>query len=219
MSCRATSRAAFARITPVSPPMVNKKTNPRAHIIGVVRLRRVPLAVAIHLNTLIPVGIAITMVAPVKYARESTSKPTVYIWCPHTINPRRPIAHIAYCIPSVPNVFFFFLWCVIMWEIAPNPGKIRIYTSGCPKNQNRCWNKMGSPPPGGSKKDVLQFRSIINIVNAPASTGRARIKSPTVTRTDQINKGIFSVGIPSIRLFRIVVVKLIAPIKEDTPAR
>jgi len=26
-----------------------------------------------------------------------------------------------------------------MWEIIPNPGKMRIYTSGCPKNQNKCW--------------------------------------------------------------------------------
>jgi len=23
-------------------------------------------------------------------------------------------------------------------------------TSGCPKNQKRCWNNIGSPPPAGS---------------------------------------------------------------------
>lgn len=94
-----------------------------------------------------------------------------------------------------------------------------MYTSGWPKNQNKCWNRMGSPPPVGSKKDVLQFRSKISIVRAPARTGRARIRRPTVIRTDQINNGIFSVGIPSIRLLRIVVVKLIAPIREETPAK
>jgi len=66
VSCRATSRAAFERITPVRPPIVNRNTKPNAHIMGVVRFSRVPLAVAIHLKTLIPVGIAITMVAPVK---------------------------------------------------------------------------------------------------------------------------------------------------------
>ena len=104
------SRAAFARITPVNPPMVNRKINPRAQIIGKERFSRVPLAVASHLNTLIPVGIAITIVAPVKYARESTSRPTVYMWCPQTISPRRPMADIAYCIPRVPKVFFFLLW-------------------------------------------------------------------------------------------------------------
>ena len=41
----------------------------------------------------------------------------------------------------------------------------------------------------------------------------------TVIKTDQINKGIFSVGIPPSRAFAIVVVKLIAPINEETPAR
>lgn len=66
---------------------------------------------------------------------------------------------------------------------------------------------------------MLQLRSRISIVKAPARTGSARIKRPTVIKTDQINKGIFSVGIPSIRLLRMVVVKLIAPISEETPAR
>lgn len=65
----------------------------------------------------------------------------------------------------------------------------------------------------------MQLRSKISIVSAPARTGSARISSPTVTNTDQINNGIFSEGIPSIRLFIIVVVKLIAPKSEETPAR
>ena len=78
---------------------------------------------------------------------------------------------------------------------------------------------MGSPPPIGSKNDVLQFRSIISIVSAPASTGRARIRRPTVIRTDQMNSGILSSDIPVRRLFIIVVVKLIAPIRDESPAR
>lgn len=60
---------------------------------------------------------------------------------------------------------------------------------------------------------------MINIVSAPARTGSARISKITVTRTDQINKGIFSVGIPPKRAFAMTVVKLIAPIREETPAR
>lgn len=39
-----------------------------------------PCRVANHLNTLIPVGTAIIMVAAVKYARVSTSMPTVNMW-------------------------------------------------------------------------------------------------------------------------------------------
>lgn len=48
-----------------------------------------------HLKTLIPVGIAIIIVAAVKYARVSTSIPTVNIWWAQTINPRAPIPNIA----------------------------------------------------------------------------------------------------------------------------
>ena len=46
-----------------------------------------------------------------------------------------------------------------------------MYTSGWPKNQNRCWNRIGSPPPAGSKKVVLILRSVKSIVIPPASTG------------------------------------------------
>jgi hypothetical protein len=31
-----------------------------------------------------------------------------------------------------------------------NIKKLINLTSGCPKNQKRCWNKIGSPPPAGS---------------------------------------------------------------------
>jgi hypothetical protein len=51
--------------------------------------------VANHLKILIPVGTAIIIVAAVKYARVSTSIPTVNIWCAHTINPKIAIPTIA----------------------------------------------------------------------------------------------------------------------------
>jgi len=34
-----------------------------------------------------------------------------------------------------------------------------------------CWNRTGSPPPLGSKNEVLMFRSVNSIVIAPARTG------------------------------------------------
>lgn len=69
--------------------------NPSAHSIVVVYLILAPWIVANHLNTLIPVGIAITIVAAVKYPRVSTSRPTVNMWCAHTINPITEILTIA----------------------------------------------------------------------------------------------------------------------------
>ena len=47
------------------------------------------------LKTLIPVGTAIIIAAEVKYAKVSTSNPTVNIWWAQTINPKNPIPTIA----------------------------------------------------------------------------------------------------------------------------
>lgn len=60
------SSAELDKMIPVTPPVVKRKMNPRAHSIGVVYLIFVPWSVASHLNTLIPVGTAIIMVAAVK---------------------------------------------------------------------------------------------------------------------------------------------------------
>lgn len=72
-----------------------------------------------------------------KYARVSTSIPTVNIWCDQTINPNSPIDNIAYTIPMYPNIGFS-LNVDITCDTTPKAGNISIYTSGCPKNQNRC---------------------------------------------------------------------------------
>jgi len=101
----------------------------------------------------------------------------------------------------------------------PKPGKIKMYTSGCPKNQKRCWYRMGSPPPEGSKKEVLKFRSVSSIVIAPASTGKDSSKRTAVINTDHTNRGMASNVIEEVRMFMIVVIKLIAPRIEEAPAR
>jgi hypothetical protein len=56
----------LAKITPVKPPTVNKNTNPKDHNIGVSIEIWAPVIVAIQLKILIPVGIAIIIVAAVK---------------------------------------------------------------------------------------------------------------------------------------------------------
>jgi len=116
-------------------------------------------------------------------------------------------------------VLFFPVCMQIMWLIIPNPGRIKIYTSGCPKNQNRCWYKTGSPPPLGSKKEVLKFRSVSSIVIAPAKTGNERRSKMVVIRTDQINSGIRSNFISVGRILRILLIKLIAPRILEIPAK
>ena len=93
-----------------------------------------------------------------------------------------------------------------------------MYTSGCPKNQNRCWNKTGSPPVCASKNEVPKFRSVNSIVIAPAKTGKDNRSKNAVTNIDQENKGILCNVIPGVLIFNIVVIKLIAPKIEEAPA-
>lgn len=59
-----------------------------------------------QLKTLTPVGIAMIIVADVKYARVSTSMPTVNIWWAHTIKPKNPMDIIAQTIPIYPKGSF-----------------------------------------------------------------------------------------------------------------
>lgn len=54
---------------------------------------------------------------------------------------------------------------------------------------------------------------------APANTGNESNKRTAVMRTDHTNKGIESSVIEEDRMFRIVVMKLMAPKIEDTPAK
>jgi hypothetical protein len=68
---------------------------PIAHSIGTVYRILPPYIVANQLKIFIPVGTAIIIVAAVKYARVSTSIPTVYMWWAQTINPNTPIDNIA----------------------------------------------------------------------------------------------------------------------------
>jgi len=103
--------------------------------------------------------------------------------------------------------------------IIPKPGTINIYTSGCPKNQKRCWNKIGSPPPAVSKNEVLKFLSVKTIVIAPARTGNDNNSNTAVIITAQPNKANLCSLIPGLLIFIIVVIKLIAPNKLLTPAR
>jgi len=61
------------------------------------------------------------------YGRAFTSSGTHQA---HTINPRIPIESIAYTMPKYPKIGLRENVATI-WLIIPNPGRIRMYTSGC----------------------------------------------------------------------------------------
>jgi hypothetical protein len=66
VSWRETSKEELDKIIPVRPPKVNKNKKPNTHKTQGVLKIFVPYIVISHLKILIPVGIAIIMVAAVK---------------------------------------------------------------------------------------------------------------------------------------------------------
>lgn len=78
---------------------------------------------------------------------------------------------------------------------------------------------MGSPPAPGSKNPVLKFRSVKSIVIAPAKTGRLNSNRVAVTSKLQTNKDNRSQLTPGARILITVVIKLIAPRIDLTPAK
>lgn len=78
---------------------------------------------------------------------------------------------------------------------------------------------MGSPPPAGSKKVVFRLRSVSSIVIPAAKTGRDRRRSTAVIRTDHTKSGVWYWERAGGFMLMIVVIKLIAPRIEDTPAK
>lgn len=66
MSCKRISIEEFDKITPVNPPSLNKKINPKFHSITTLHFITDPYTVDNQEKTLIPVGIAIIIVAAVK---------------------------------------------------------------------------------------------------------------------------------------------------------
>jgi len=78
---------------------------------------------------------------------------------------------------------------------------------------------MGSPPPEGSKKEVLKLRSVRSMVIAPARTGSDSNNKKAVKKTDQAKSGISSQLRAGERILAIVVRKLMEPRIELIPAR
>jgi hypothetical protein len=64
---------------------------------------------------------------------------------------------------------------------------------------------------------VLKLRYVSSLVIAPANTGRDRRSRKAVIRTAHTNSGILCLNRPGARLFRIVTIKLIAPLIDDAP--
>jgi hypothetical protein len=109
----------------------------------------------------------------------------------------------------------------------PRAGRIRTYTSGCARNQNRCCQSSALPPPAtsstwplmtrplGRKKLVLATRSISCMIAAASSGGKARSSRKAVTNCAHTKNGNRKKVSPFARSWIVVVMKLIAPSSDE----
>jgi hypothetical protein len=65
----------------------------------------------------------------------------------------------------------------------------------------------------------LKFLSVNNIVIPPANTGNDNNNKIAVINTDHTNNGILCIDIPGALMFKIVVMKFIAPRIDEIPAK
>src|SRR5258708_18732243 len=92
-----------------------------------------------------------------------------------------------------------------------------MYTSGCPKNQNRFSNRYGLPPELTMKKEVLIVRSIAAIKSAPISIGAANTIRTEVASTDHTKIGSRDHVIPGARWATIVAIMFKPSRHIETP--
>src|SRR5260221_4097355 len=124
------------------------------------------------------------------------------------MNPRNPIDSMAYTMALYPKIGFREN-TESNCEHKPIAGKIAIYTSGCPKNQNKCCHRSGEPPlcpvswpltvTNGTKKLVPRFRSISSKIPAERSTPNASSPRMAVMNQAPTVSGIALHGHPFVR--------------------
>src|ERR1700676_172146 len=135
------------------------------------------------------------------------------------MKPRSPIDNMAYTIALYPKIGLREN-TESNCEHKPMAGRIAMYTSGCPKNQNKCCHKSGEPPlcpvswpltvTNGTKKLVPTLRS--NSSNIPAESSTPNASKPRIAVINQAQQvsGMRIMVMPLARISSVVVIKLSA---------
>ena len=196
--------------------MINIVMKPSEKSIGLDRSMEPFHSVPIQLNILTPVGTAMAMVVRANTEFATGPSPTVNMWWLQTIQPMNPMITPESTTTGYPNSGFLEKVGTIS-EIMPMAGSMRMYTSGCPKIQNRCCQSIGLAPAAGTKKFAPKNRSNISSIRATVITGNASTRRNEVTRVIQVNRGMRMRDIPGARMLTMVTMKLKAAAREAIP--
>ena len=102
-------------------------------------------------------------------------------------------------------------------DTMPKNGSATMYTSGWPKNQNRCCQRI-TPPLAGSNTCAPKCRSTSSPNSAAVRIGNAMSTRIAVTKMFQVKIGIRNIVMPGARMQTIVVMKLTPPRMVPRPA-
>jgi hypothetical protein len=138
-------------------------------------------------------------VASEKYSPVNGLIPLTNMWCPQTIMLSVPTATSDHTDSLYPNTGLR-VNAGITSNTTPSAGRIRMYTSGWPRNQKRCCQSSGDPPvfgrrrlpitsPVGRKKLVPACRSNRSMIAAAVSGGNARRPTMEAMKYDQTVSG------------------------------
>ncbi len=196
-----------ASSTPLSPPNRKVTRNPIENSIGDSNVSCPFHIVPIQLKNLIPVGMATRNVSSAKNG--SSTAPVAYMWCAQTASESAAIDSVAQTSPLYPKTGLREKTGMIS-EITPKNGSARMYTSGCPKNQNMCCHST-TPPLAGSKTCAPSSRSASRPNPAAVRIGKTISTRMLVTRMFQVKTGIRHIVMPGPRRHTTVVTMLTAP--------
>ena len=147
-----------------------------------------------------PVGITTASDAAEKKPNDICGKPVVNMWWTHSPNDKKPVPTAESTIHEYPTIGRRATVGTIMDAMAIE-GRKTMYTSGCPKIQNKCCQRIGSPPRVGSKNGQSNERSSSNRKSPAISGGNAKRIIPPTTITYQAYRGMMLTRIPGGRHF------------------
>jgi hypothetical protein len=129
--------------------------------------------------------------------------PVENMWCAQTPKPTKTTSSSA--IATSGNACIRRCVNAGMISVAiPKAGTMRMYTSGCPKNQKRCCQRSADPPCAASKKWVPTLRSRKRKMVSAESTGSAKSSPKDAASIAKQKSGNRFSDIPGAREVRIV---------------
>jgi hypothetical protein len=196
--------------------MMNSITAPRAKSIGVANFTLPRMSDSTKERVMTSKGSEMAMVATLKAPWSATGIPVRNMWCIHTPKLRgMTMSPVATRMAFLAARGLPVNWGS-MFATTPNPGRRTMYTSGCPKNQNRLSQSMEGWMLLAVKNTVPRILSVEARTKAAMRVGKAKSMATMVKKMNQVNMGSFASETPGALSQIIEVRKLTLPSVIET---